>query len=203
MQGLFIAVEGIDGSGKETLSVNIAHWFFSRGESVVLTQEPYSATYIPEIRRLLHKKDHSAQKLAELYARDRWAQVEACIKPALFAKNIVISKRYMYSMLAYQQAQGLGFEHLHAMHAGFPKPNIVFLLDIAAEDALKRIKHKSDHEVFEKLAFLKKVRQNYLDLRTKLPEEHIIVLKADQPAAKVFKDAIAAIQKIEKELLLM
>ena len=200
MPGMFIAIEGIDGSGKGTLAKALANRFFEEGKTVVLTEEPYSERYGREIRLLLHRQHPPAVHLAQLYVQDRWAHIETAIKPALFAANIVVSKRYMYSTLAYQQAQGLPFANLLAMHAGFLKPDVTFILDVAPETALHRIKRHADHETFEQQSFLRKVRKNYLALPDLLPKDRFIILDASKHPADVLRVALGELTRIMKEL---
>ncbi len=193
MKGIFIAIEGIDGSGKTTLAVSLANWLFGLKRSVFLTREPYNDA---AIRKKLSEEKPSGEELAKLFVEDRRAHIEAVIKPALLAGCDVVTDRFMYSTLTYQQAQGIPFESLYAMQAGFIRPDITIILDLAPEEALKRISGREGHEYFERLAMLKRVRKNYLELQQLLPKDNLLFLNAGKSKREVFEAAKKAVEEL-------
>ncbi|MBI2564362.1 dTMP kinase [Candidatus Woesearchaeota archaeon] len=194
--GLFIVLDGLDGSGKGTQIKLLANWLFDNNKyfTIILTREPDNTVYTREIRRILKEsKDpkENAEQLAELFVEDRKEHCSNLIAPALHHGRIIVSDRYKYSTLAYQQTQGIFLQKLIDMHKGLIVPNIVFILDIPAEIALQRIAKDSGREykeVFEKIEFQKQLRENYLKLQSQLPEENILIIDANRLVQEVHEE---------------
>lgn len=105
--GLFVVLEGGEGSGKSTQVREIAVWLREEGFDVLTTREPGATKLGIRLRTLLLDKaneDMAARTEALLYAADRADHVEKVIRPALERGAIVISDRYVDSTLAYQGA---------------------------------------------------------------------------------------------------
>lgn len=193
MAGKFIVFEGIDACGKGT-QIKLFHNYLydsSKFNHLVLTREPYNSK---EIRKLL-AEDQSAysnpEKCADLYINDRAEHVVKIIEPNLKAGMIVLSDRYKYSTLAYQQAQGLDLDNLIAKHKGMPVPDLVFLIDVPVEIAAERMaKQKDGREAkFESdLDFQRKLRDNYLALKAKFIMEPYHIINGAQPVEKVHEE---------------
>ncbi len=114
MKGKFIVLDGIDGCGKGTQVKLLANYLFDSNKKnhVFLTREPYHSEHYEEIRRLLksglNPRDN-AERLTELFVADR--KVHVALIESLLSQGInVVSDRYKYSTLAYQQTQGISFE---------------------------------------------------------------------------------------------
>lgn len=168
---MFIVFEGIDGSGKETQARMLADYLMRSGRQVVLTEEPTKDLFTGYfLRMLLRSKDVPDPKtVALMFAADRNEHVKKIIEPALKAGEIVISERYYWSSIVYQTMQGLDEEYVRGLNAEFPRPDVTILIDVPPEVAMERIvarAHGNDGLVqkFEKLEFLSKVRQRYIEL---------------------------------------
>ena len=105
-QGLFIVIEGIDGTGKSTQSKRLAEWFRSRGREVVLSREPTDGPWGKKLRESATTGRLSAEEELECFLNDRREHVEMSIKPALAEGKVVILDRYYFSTMAYQGARG-------------------------------------------------------------------------------------------------
>ena len=195
MDGTFIVFEGIDGCGKGTQAKMLVHYLFDRNKymHVLLTREPGNSRFTREVREMMQKgTDAKANALVftDLFVLDRKHHIDNIILPVLEYEGIVVSDRYKHSTLAYQQTQGMPLSSLMKMHGGMPVPDITFLLDLPAEEALKRVakdKQREYKEVFEQLAFQEELRQNYLVLKRQLPDENICVIDATRPALEIFE----------------
>ena len=156
---MFIAIDGIDGSGITTHCKLLCNWIESLGLKVHLTKEPSSGKIGELIRHYLKLKDIPAAVDALLFAADR---VEHCveIKSYLDKGYIVISDRYVESSRAYQVAEGLPPDWVDLINRYAITPDLNIILDVEPRIALKR-KFGRDigDEKFEELEFLTRVRE--------------------------------------------
>lgn len=188
--GKLIVLEGIDGCGKTTHAKLLAQWLESNGKKVLHTKEPSYGPIGLLLREYL-KKESLPLVDALLFTADRAEHVEKEINPALKEGKIVVCERYFYSTIAYQMAQGLDKNWLEKLNAFAPKPALTILLDLQPEVSVKRT---TTNEKFENLVFLKKVRENYLQLAK---EEKFPVIDASGEKKAVQE----AIRKISGKLL--
>ncbi|MBI5229299.1 dTMP kinase [Candidatus Micrarchaeota archaeon] len=196
MDGRFIVFEGMDGCGKGENTKRLASFLFDRSKEydfIVVTHEPTYGKHGVQIRKLLKSETdpyRSADKLLELYVKDRIEHLKEVITPSLKEGAMVICDRYKYSTLAFQQTQGIPLEKIIKMHDGMPVPDVVFILDIPPEGALERLRERTAVEKFEKLEFMKKLRENYLKLVDQLPKEKIVVINASKSRESVFESIV-------------
>jgi dTMP kinase len=191
---MFIVFEGIDGSGKTTLSKKLAEFLLSKGIKAVWTREPYSET----IRELLKTKELSPWGETYLFLADRDLHLRELVKPFLEKGFAVVSDRFYLSTLAYQGfGRGLDLGRLREMNdfvtGGF-KPDLTFVLDLEPEEALKRIKksgRKTDR--FEDSEFLRRVREGFLKLAE---EEGAVVLDASKSFFELFGEVLEVIDRL-------
>jgi dTMP kinase len=164
-----IVFEGIDGSGKTSLSRMFHAHLLSGGAAAIWLREPTDSPLGQKIRRLAQDKESIAiQEELDLFIEDRRWDVEANILPALRAGTTVIMDRYYYSNACYQGARGLDMEDILRANREFaPEPDTVFIIDVGVERALARIDRARAGvaKLFEKKDFLEKVRARYLALR--------------------------------------
>jgi len=144
MSGVFIAFEGIDGSGKSTAARAVADHLRARGLDVVLTREPGGTELGREIRAILLEGQNQLAPGTELLlmCADRAEHVATVIRPALNAGAIVISDRYAGSTRAYQ-GYGLGLDMSSVNTAieiatGGLCPDLTILFDLDPELAHER-----------------------------------------------------------------
>ncbi|HIP25637.1 MAG TPA: dTMP kinase, partial [Archaeoglobus profundus] len=125
------------------------------------------------------------------FLKDREWNVKYNIIPALKSGKIVILDRYYYSTIAYQSARGIDLKLIKKLNERFPKPDLVIILDISPETALKRIKVRGEPDKFEKIEFLKKVRENFLNLK----DENIFIINAELDLNTVKEKVLEVILK--------
>lgn len=173
--GLFVAFEGIEGSGKSTQSKLLKRRLAGAGYSVTLAHEPGGTPSGERIRRLL-KRGPDIPPITELllFSASRAALVESVIRPALRRGEVVICDRYIYSTLAYQgYGRGLPLDtvrRLNEIATGGLLPQLVVLLDLPPEVGLAR-KPRGPADRFEQehQEFHERVRQGYLKLAMEEP----------------------------------
>lgn len=155
----FIAIEGIDGSGKTTVITKLA----SQLPRAYVTREPSGGPVGRLIKEwALRGGTIDPHVDALLFAADRIEHYKREIEPKLRERYIVITERYIESSVAYQGAAGVDIEFLELINAAVPKPDLTIVLDIDPEEAIRRVSERGTLEKFENLHFLKKVREIYL-----------------------------------------
>lgn len=167
-KGVLIVFEGIDGSGKTTQARALMRRLQTRGWAAVFLREPSKGKWGREIKRKAAQADSlTAEEELALFVKDRRENVEHNLKPALFAGKIVVLDRYYFSTMAYQGARGIDPQKIRRMNEKFAvKPDLVFVLDIAAGTGLGRIQvRKSRDELFEKEDYLVEVRKIFQCLK--------------------------------------
>nr|WP_320011864.1 dTMP kinase [uncultured Desulfobulbus sp.] len=159
-RGLFIAFEGIDGTGKSTQLPLLAAHLRLLGHSVVETREPTAGPYGQRIRALYTDRGQvSLEEELELFIKDREEHILNCIEPALGAGQIVLTDRYYFSTAAYQGAAGLDAQAIFRRHDFAPEPDRVILLTQTPAESVQRIQWGRGEELndFEQLDQLEKV----------------------------------------------
>lgn len=202
-RGKFVVLDGMDGSGKGAQIKLLAQRIFDKNKArhVFLTREPFISKHYDEIREILRQSQNpreNAEKLTELFVADRKAHAKI-IAGLLDAGIDVVSDRYKYSTLAYQQTQGIVLDRLIKMHEGILIPDLAILLDVPADTALQRIaldSGRSHKEVFEKKDFQEALRQNFLALPKQLPDEKIVVVDGNRQIEKVFETIWIEVDKV-------
>jgi len=166
-RGIFIAIEGIDASGKRTQTSLLRAWLGARGLTIRTFSFPaYETTLGKEIRKFLDGSvDYPQEVRAMLYAANRWEK-KAELEETLSKTDAIIVDRYSGSNLAYGVGNGLGLEWLLHLEEGLPAPDLVLLLDAAPTRIVPRRGDRKDS--YERdLDLQEKVRRTYLDLAKK------------------------------------
>jgi dTMP kinase len=169
---MFIVLEGIDGSGKTTLSENLTHSLNTIETKAVRFSEP---TYFETglfIRKFLKGEiSLSPEEQIEAFLNDREISVVKNILPNLKSNLIVVLDRYYYSTSAYQASKDyspIDILNLN-INRNFPKPDLLFFIDINPNEAFHRISQRgSTKEIFESIEHLTKIYKNFRDV---LPKE--------------------------------
>ncbi len=164
--GLFIVIEGIDGTGKSTQAKRLGEWFVSQGREVVLSREPTDGPWGRKLRESAATGRLSPEDELRYFLNDRRQHVEETIQPALAAGKVVILDRYYFSTMAYQGARGFDPAEIRCLNEEFaPKPDVLLILDLDVDSAHQRIGHRGDTtNEFEKRDSLERCREIFLSL---------------------------------------
>lgn len=204
MSGVFITFEGIEGSGKSTVSGMATKYLASKGFKVIHTYEPGDTAAGKEIRSILldpgHKGMHPVTELL-LYFADRAEHVHHLIAPALKREDVVLCDRFTDSTMAYQGfGRGLDLKMLRDIDAVARDgvwPELTILLDLDVSTGLQRNSHagKKDRFEMEEIAFHERVREGFLSIAREEPER-VKVVDASRPIDAVFAEVRALMDQI-------
>ncbi len=165
--GLFIVIEGIDGTGKSTQASRLAEWFREQGRKVVHSREPTDGPWGKKVRESAATGRLSPTDELEYFLNDRRQHVVELIAPALAAGKVVILDRYYFSTMAYQGARGFDPVEIRRRNEAFaPVPDLLLILDLDIDSALARIGARGDTaNEFEKRENLERCREIFLSLK--------------------------------------
>ena len=192
--GLFLVIEGLDGSGKTTQATLLAEKFY-KNYNVLLTAEPSRGKIGTFIRECCLYENKRLQTEAEalLFASDRIEHIYSEVKPALEEGKLVICDRYIYSSLAYQGNAGLSLEWIKTINARALQPDISIFIDVPPEKVIERLQRKKS--VMETLETQTKVREVYLKY---VEKGELVRVDGDQEKEKVATDLFKTVSSLIK-----
>ena len=192
MKGLFIVMEGPDGSGKTT-QINLLE---EAGYECLITREPGGTVIGEEIRQLILNPEHKEMSPVTemlLYAASRAQLVHEVIGPALEEGKIVISDRFVDSSIVYQGiARKLGISTVSAVNApgiGIYRPDGIFFIDLSEAEGLRRKKEQKN---------LDRMEQEGIDFHHMVSEGYRKVLSGRPEVMKI--DGGRSIDTIQKKI---
>ncbi len=189
-KGRFIAIEGIDGSGKTTQVEKVVAALQKQGKEVLATKEPWDEGLIGHMIRseiLSGKKKISPYALQYLFVADRADHLGKVIIPALKMGKIVITDRFFWSAIPYGVLDRGGDDYnskqvilaaysILSFYHQFVVPDYTFYLDVCVPTAVERIAHKQHkEEIYEKEEKLKKIVLGYQWLLKEFPKEFVVI----------------------------
>lgn len=205
MAGLFITLEGPEGSGKTTIATKIAETLKQRGVEVVLTREPGGIDIAEQIREVILNKNNTAMDSkteALLYAAARRQHLVEKVLPALEKGAVVICDRFVDSSLVYQGvARGIGIEKVYQMNLFAIEdimPDFTIFFDIDPKLGLQRIHKDNQREVnrldLEDISFHQKVYEGYKKVSSMYPNR-IIEIDASKTVEEVYQSVMNIIEE--------
>ncbi len=190
-KGLFIVFEGIDGTGKSTMSRKLAEHLQSQGLRTIHTREPRTDN---EFGRKLRDTTRTPgmrldpEEEVDLFIEDRKLHLATLVNPSINDGYIVISDRYFYSNVAYQGSRGLRWQGILARNKEFARvPDLVVLLDCIPQVSLSR-KDDKPFDDFEKTDSLSVVRAIYLEVaKLESEQDHFAIIDAGKSPEEVWQ----------------
>ncbi len=207
MSGLFIVIEGPDGSGKTTQIKLISEYLKNKGYDIMLTREPGGTKIGEDIREIiLDNENIEMSYVAEalLYAASRAQHVYEKIIPAIREDKVVICDRFVYSSLVYQGVgRELGIEkvkNINEFAIQGLNPDITLFFNISPEVALNRKTryNRGDRLEQEDISFHKNVYNGYMKLIKMYPND-IKVIDATKNIEEVFNQIKVVLDSLLKK----
>ncbi|RHK34890.1 dTMP kinase [Anaerobutyricum hallii] len=196
MKGLFIVMEGPDGSGKTTQINLLKEYLEEAGYECLITREPGGTVIGEEVRQLILNPEHKEMSPVTemlLYAASRAQLVHEVIGPALEEGKIVISDRFVDSSIVYQGiARKLGISTVSSVNApgiGIYRPDGIFFIDLSEAEGLRRKKEQKN---------LDRMEQEGIDFHHMVSEGYRKVLSGRPEVMKI--DGGRSIDTIQKKI---
>lgn len=212
-KGMFITIEGSEGSGKSTQTYLLSESLKKAGWSVVTAREPGGTSVGEAVRSLLKDSKVPMHPMTEifLFEASRSELVSAVIMPALNKGSIVVCDRFVDSTVAYQgYARGFNIDQiitLNSMASFSLMPDLTILLDIDVNTGFDRIEQRNmkhnaclDRIELEDRVFHEQVRSGFRDLADKWPDRISIVdasLGQDEIAEKILDIVMKRIECLD------
>jgi dTMP kinase len=179
--GVFVCFEGGDGSGKSTQSERLATWLEEEGYVALLTFEPGDTEVGRKLRTIVLSPETgeiSDRTEALLYAADKSEHVDSVVQPALDRGEVVITDRYVDSMLAYQgTGRALALDEVEQVARWAThdlRPHLTVVLDLAPAHGLGRFEER-DRIEGESLEFHQRVRESFLRMADADPDHYLVL----------------------------
>ena len=204
-KGLFITLEGTEGSGKSTQIAVIKAHMEAKGHKVVCLREPGGTPIAEEIRTLLktpRKDDYMCDKTELLLMYAARAQlVETVIKPLLTAGTDVICDRHDLSTVAYQGGgRGMNMDDINAIRKvvlGNFRPDLTIIIDVDPKIGMQRARNRGELDRFElsQIDFFERVRKTYLEY-AKTHQDLVSVVDGHKEISAVSHDVVTCFDKL-------
>ena len=202
--GRFIVLEGSEGTGKTTQIERLARHLADAGREVVVTREPGGTLLGEKLRGILLDTDQQLTPETELLLMfaARAEHVARVIEPALLSGKWVISDRFVDASYAYQGGgRGIPQERVGELEnwlLGEFRADLVLILDLPAEEGLRRVVRRGEKDRFEQEAaiFFERVRKAYRE-RANLAPDRIKIVDARGAQHQVFARLIRAVSALE------
>lgn len=216
IEGLFIVVEGIDGSGSTTQVQRLCQAFRARGLPIHATREPSDGPIGTQIRQILRgrivvqglqgPRAPSDSTMALLFAADRMDHLESEILPNLLDGVTVVCDRYYYSSIAYQSASDddpATVPWLKTINRYARTPDLVIVLELPESVASKRRDARgAAQELYEVSEIQQRVAEFYHRLAEEFPDERIEFVDANRPVDDVAFDVMNRVRALRGEAAL-
>jgi dTMP kinase len=188
--GIFLSLDGLDGTGKSTQCRLLAAWLRERGHTVTSCADPGGTAAGDVLRKLLleHRGDLTVACEALLFMASRAQLVAEIIRPALGAGNVVVCDRFVLANVVYQgHAGGIDPDLLWTigqLATGGLEPDLTLVLDLPIELARERRQRPADRMEQRDAGFHARVRAGFLAEAKRRPQR-IHVVDAAPPTEEV------------------
>lgn len=214
IEGLFIALEGVDGAGTTTHTALLTEALRKRGLPIHSTREPSDGPIGVLIRQFLSgrcvipgvngARPPSWNTMALLFAADRLDHIEAEVGPNLMDGVTVITDRYDYSSIAYQSISAGGGEDVvnwvSTLNQHARRPDLTIVLDLAPETAAKRRAQRNrSQELYETPELQVQLADFYRKIEEHFPADNIVHVSAEGSVEEVAAAILLEVKKLRGE----
>lgn len=156
---MIIVLEGIDNAGKTSIAEKLMDYYEKKGKIAILSKE-LTTKVGGTIKECLKDNELSPISKAFLFAADRQIRIEK-LKEKIDKDNVIIFDRYLYSAIAYREAENLSGNWVRELNKFIPKSDVCIYIDISPEESINRNTDKK-FNIHYSLDKLKKIREAYL-----------------------------------------
>lgn len=214
IEGLFIALEGVDGAGTTTHTKRLARSLRDRGLPIHTTREPSDGPIGTMLRQILSgrivvpgiagARPSSWNTMALLFAADRLDHIEAEVAPNLMDGVTVITDRYDHSSIAYQSVTGGGTEDVLAwvkeINRHARRPDLTIVLDVpAAVTAKRRVERMQGREMYDDDELQAQLAAFYREIEVHFPNDRIVHVDGDREIDAVAEDVMKHVRELRGE----
>lgn len=201
MSGVFLSLDGIDGTGKSTQVRMLAEWVRNQRRSVTVCADPGGTAIGDAIRAIVldHRREMTPMAEALLFMASRAELVHRVIRPALESDHVVISDRFLLANVVYQgYGGGLDideFWRIGRLATGGLEPQLTLVIDLPVEAAMERRGRHPDRLERRDREYHERVREGFLAESRRRPES-IRVVDASASADQVQQAIRAAVRPL-------
>ena len=195
-RGVFIAFEGIDGSGKGTQIKRLKKRLEHEGIPVYRTAEPNDSPIGSLIHQIMTGRIRTTNDvIAALFVADRLDHIQNDVNGMLKFLNQginVITDRYYFSSYAYQSVD-LPMEYIIRAHEPVMqklRPDLTVFIDVDPDITMQRIEaNRLTKELFEETDRLRETRSRYFEAFARLKEEeNVVIVSGDRPPEEIAEE---------------
>ncbi len=211
LPGKLIVVEGTDGVGRSTQIALLREWLEANGYAATETGLTRSELAAAGIKKA--KRGHTMGDLTMnlFYATDFVDRLEKQIVPALRAGFVVLTDRYIYSLIARAQVRGVDAQWIRDVLGFALVPDVVFYLKIDVPHLIPRVINSQGFDYWESgMDYLRgdDIYESYVRYQTQLitqfdkmsDEYHFHVVDANRGVPAVFSELRGSIKMIVEDL---
>src|SRR5690349_21426380 len=213
--GVFVVIEGIDGSGSTTHTKLLGKALRQRGLKVVETCEPSPGPIGALIRQVLSRRlfvpDATGPRafawstMALLFAADRMDHLDSTIVPALREGKVVLSDRYDLSSLAYQSVTAPNGDKvvpwIRELNAAALRPDLTIVIDVPVEVAEERRKNRGGvEEMFESRDLQTRLCSVYKEAESLVPLDRVVHVSGVGAASDVAAEILRRVVELDPAL---
>jgi len=211
LPGKLIVLEGTDGVGRSTQTQLLLNWLESSGLAVYdtgLTRGRLAGRHIQDA-----KEGHTMSPRTQclFYATDFADRLEREIVPALRAGYVVLTDRYIYSLMARAIVRGTDREWVRKLYGFAIEPDLVLYLKISVPKLLPRVLASGGFDYWESGAdflpdtdlhdaFIKYQGMLLEQFDAMAKEYSFTVVDADRSIRAVFSDLQRHVQSVVQEM---
>jgi dTMP kinase len=149
LKGKLVVLEGTDGVGRSTQIGLLKQWLENHGHAVLDTGMTRSALAGKRLKQAKEGHTLGPITMSLFYATDFADRLENEILPALRAGFVVLTDRYIYSLMARASVRGNDPEWLREVYGFALKPDAIFYLRLSVDDLVTRVLHSSGFDYWE------------------------------------------------------